>query len=164
MKIEEIQSLFAYNCWANARLLRVIGSLHDEQLSAEIESSFPSILETIAHIVGAEWGWLRRWKGESPTALPDWLEDPSFEQLSARLADVESERDWFLASLTDEDLERELSYQTLDGTPHRDRLAALFLHLVNHSTYHRGQLTTMLRQVGGTPVATDLVLFERPEG
>ncbi len=49
----------------------------------------------------------------------------------------------------------------MNGTPHRNRLLDLLLHVVNHSSYHRGQLTTMLRRVGATPVATDYVYFKR---
>jgi uncharacterized damage-inducible protein DinB len=83
------------------------------------------------------------------------------EDLRARLARVEAERAAFLSGLTDEDLERPLAYRTLDGTAHTTRLLDLLLHVVNHSTYHRGQLTTLLRQAGGAPPATDYVVYTR---
>jgi uncharacterized damage-inducible protein DinB len=161
MTVEEIRSLYAYNRWANARLIEVIAGLPAERLTAEIPSSFPSILGTLAHIAAAEWVWLRRWKGENPTAFPDWLAAPSLPGVREKLAEIEAERASFVGSLSDADLERPLDYRTLAGDPFRNRLADLLVHVVNHSSYHRGQLTTMLRQVGATPVATDFVLFKR---
>jgi uncharacterized damage-inducible protein DinB len=148
MTTDEIRSLYAYNRWANARFLAVIEGLPDEGLIAPIPSSFPSILGTFAHIVAAEWVWLRRWLGENPTGFPDWLTEPSLARLREKLAEVEAERDAFLGTRGDADLDRPLDYRTLDGTPHRDRLGDLLRHVVNHSSYHRGQLTTLLRQVG----------------
>lgn len=161
MKVEEIRSLFEYNRWANRRFFEVIAALPDDQITAHVESSFPSILYTFAHIVGAEWVWLRRWKGENPSTLPDWLVNASLEKLRTQLSEVESEREVFAGSLRDEDLQQALDYRTLDGTAYRNRLEDLLVHVVNHSTYHRGQLTTMLRQLGVRPVATDFVLFKR---
>lgn len=161
MTAAEIRDLYAYNEWANARVVEVIAGLPADRLTAPIESSFPSILGTLAHIVAAEWVWLRRWLGENPTAFPDWLSAPSLPALRAKLAEVESERDAFVGSLSDEDLDRQLDYKTLAGAPFSNRLADLLVHVVNHSSYHRGQLTTMLRQAGATPVATDFVLFKR---
>lgn len=164
MTVEEIRSLYAYNEWANARLLAVIAGLAEDRLTAEIPSSFPSILGTLAHIVAAEWVWLRRWKGENPTGFPDWLSVPSLVEVRAKLAEIEAERAAFVGSLSDADLDRPLDYRTLAGDPFRNRLADLLVHVVNHSSYHRGQLTTMLRQVGATPVATDFVVFKREAG
>lgn len=164
MTTEEIRSLYAYNRWANARVLEVIAGLSEDRLTAPIESSFPSILGTFAHIVAAEWVWLRRWRGENPTAFPDWLAAPSLAGLREKLAEVETERDAFLGSLRDQDAERPLDYRTLAGTPFQNRLADLLVHVVNHSSYHRGQLTTMFRQVGAEPVATDFVVFKREAG
>jgi uncharacterized damage-inducible protein DinB len=164
MTAEEVRSLYAYDEWANARLAGVIAGLSAEQLTAEIPSSFPSILGTFAHIVAAEWVWLRRWLGENPTAFPDWLAAPALGALRGKLAEVEAERAAFLGSLSDGDLDRPLDYKTLAGDPFRNRLGDLLVHVVNHSSYHRGQLATMLRQVGATPVATDFVVFKREAG
>lgn len=158
---KEILSLFDYNEWASARFVEVIATLDDDQLSAHLESSFPSILGTFAHIVAAEWVWLRRWKGENPTAFPEWLTSPRLGELRAKLAEVESERRAFLESLDDGDLEKPVNYKTLSGAAYSNRLADLCRHVVHHSSYHRGQLTTLLRQVGATPVSTDFIVFLR---
>jgi uncharacterized damage-inducible protein DinB len=71
--IAEMQELFAYDSWANARFFAEAEALTDEQLNATAASSFPSLRGTIGHIAGAEWIWLRRWHGESPEAQPAWV-------------------------------------------------------------------------------------------
>jgi uncharacterized damage-inducible protein DinB len=161
MTLDDLRSLYTYNAWANARFFEAIEGLDETRRTAPLESSFPSVIATLGHIVGAEWIWLSRWQGTSPSASPGWLESPKLEALRARLSGVESERAAFLSGLTDEDLERPLAYRTLDGTAHTTRLLDLLLHVVNHSTYHRGQLTTLLRQAGGAPPATDYVVYTR---
>lgn len=159
-----VRSLYRYDEWANARLIDAVAELPEERRRAPIESSFPSLLETVGHIVSAEWIWLERWRGESPSLVPGWVDHPVFEDVCARLRVVERERHAFLASLTAEDLETTIAYRLMSGAPHEDRLLDLLLHVVNHSSYHRGQLVTMLRQVGGRTVSTDYVVFLHEQG
>lgn len=158
---DEAKELFGYASWATARFFRAAEALTPEQLTALIESSFPSILGTLAHMVGAEWIWLRRWQGENPSAIPDWVGQPALEDLAARLAAIEEERASFLGRLTEADLERVVSYRGLDGQTFSHPLGDLLRHVVNHATYHRGQLATMLRQVGQAPPNTDFVRYLR---
>ena len=109
--------------------------------------------------------WLRRWKGESPRALPDWAVAPGVEDLRAKLRGIETERAAFLDTLTDAGLSRRVAYTNLKGEPLEYVLADLLMHLVNHSTYHRGQVAAMCRQVGATAVpATDFLDFEDRDG
>jgi uncharacterized damage-inducible protein DinB len=161
MTLDDLRSLYTYNAWANARFFEAVAGLDEAGRAAPVESSFPSVIATLGHIVGAEWIWLSRWQGTSPSASPGWLESPKLEALRARLSRVEAERAGFLAGLAGADLQRPVAYRTLDGTAHSTRLLDLLLHLVNHSTYHRGQLTTLLRQAGGAPPATDNVVYTR---
>lgn len=161
MNIADVGRLYAYTEWANARIIATIRELSDEQLDRHIDSSFPSIRKTLAHIVSAEWVWLTRWKGESPGAMPAWAVDAPLDSLVANLTRVESERRELFDSMTDDDLEKTLSYRTLKGDPFSNRFADLCTHVANHSTYHRGQLTTMIRQVGATPPSTDFSVFVR---
>lgn len=149
--------MFAYNEWANARMIETIRGLSDEQFTQNIPSSFPTIRETLAHIAVGEWLWLRRWKGENPTARPEWVTGAPLAKIEDELRAIESDRGEFLSTLTDADLDRIVEYRTLAGDPFSNQLGDLMVHLVNHGTYHRGQLTTMLRQVGAKPPATDFV-------
>lgn len=157
MNVDYFRRLFSYTEWANAAFLECIRGLTEEQYTREILSSFPTIRDTLAHMIFAEWLWLRRWKGENPTARPEWSKDAALESLAARLREIESERAELLASLTDEDVQRDFPYRNMAGSPYSAVLGEQMVHVVNHGTYHRGQLTTMIRQAGGTPPSTDLV-------
>ncbi len=150
-----------YGSWANALMFGAAEGLPPERLEAAAAGSFPSVVSTLAHIVGAEWIWLRRWLGDSPTGVPPWAAKPTLPELRAQLSGVETERDSFLDGLSDADLDRPVSYRTLAGHAHSDPLGQLLRHVVNHSTYHRGQLSAQLRQLGHTPPNTDLVRYLR---
>jgi uncharacterized damage-inducible protein DinB len=161
MTVDDVRALFAYDEWANARFFKAAAGLGPEQWTRRLTSSFSSLQETLAHIVMAEWVWLRRWKGESPTARPSWASEADVAQLREALSAIERERAEFVAGLTDARLEGLTSYRTLKGEEQRGRLSGLCQHVVNHSTYHRGQAATLLRQVGATVPSTDLVVFTR---
>ncbi len=161
MRIEEARDLFGYSAWATGRMFDAAAAVPADKLSATIASSFPSILGTLGHIVSTEWIWLRRWGGESPMTAPAWATGSSLSELRTRLTEVESERDRFLGRLADADLDRIVEYRRMSGEAHADKLADLVRHTVNHSTYHRGQLATQLRQIGVQPPGTDLVTYVR---
>ena len=158
MTIDEARELFGYGSWANGLMFGAAKALTREQLQAPLESSFPSFLATLAHIVGVEWIWLRRWTGESPRSIPEWVSHPDLSDLATRLGAVEVERAAFLAEA---DLDRVVTYQGLDGQTFSLPLGKLMRHVVNHSTYHRGQLAMMLRQLGQAPPSTDFTRYLR---
>jgi uncharacterized damage-inducible protein DinB len=162
MTTDEAREQFAYGSWATGLVFAAAEALPAEQLAATVASSFPSVGSTLAHLVGAEWLWLRRWLGESPTGEPAWIAKPDLSEMKAQLALVESERSAFLATLSDADLGRVVSYRTRTGSLFADPLGSLIRHVVNHSTYHRGQIATQLRQLGQKPPNTDLLTFLRP--
>jgi uncharacterized damage-inducible protein DinB len=162
MMLTDVRDLYRYNEWANDRMLAVIQTLTEEQYTQKLVSSFPTIRETWTHMVFAEWVWLQRWKGNSPSVRPAWSSDPTTaEQLTAVLREVEEERRGVFATMDEATLDRPLSYRNLSGDPFTNRLLDVLLHVVNHASYHRGQLTTMIRQVGGAPVSTDLIVYHR---
>lgn len=161
MTLDEIRDLYAYSAWANARTFDAVTALPRGVADAPVVSSFPSIRATLAHLVAAEWVWLRRWLGESPSETPLWAREADVPALRLELGAVESERARYLTRLTAIDLTRVLSYRNLAGEPHADALSGLLRHVVNHSTYHRGQVTTLVRQAGHTPPDTDLVIYLR---
>jgi uncharacterized damage-inducible protein DinB len=159
MNLEDLRNLYAYDEWANERILLCAAELTEEQQKQNVVSSFPSVAATIAHVVGAEWVWLKRLQGASPARPEEWTTYPSLPQLRERLSEIEGERRDFLATFDESRLGDLFEYRNLSGEAKRGRYCDLMLHVVNHSTYHRGQLTTMLRQLGAVPPATDLMLF-----
>lgn len=164
MTTAEARELFSYGSWATALMFSAAEALTQEQFEELAVSSFPSIRATLTHIVGAEWIWLRRWLGDSPTSAPVWADTPTLAELKLQLAAVEAERASFLARLTDADLAGVVTYRGLDGKAFSHPLGQLMKHVVNHSTYHRGQLATLLRQAGHTPPSTDFTRYLREGG
>lgn len=160
-RITEIRELYAFNRWANQRVLESLASLSAEEFSRDMKSSHPSVRETLLHIMASEWIWLSRWLGTSPTAMPQEWRSFGLPQIVTAWEELYRAQQSFLEKLSDADLDRVIDYRNLKGEPHSNPLWQLLRHMVNHSSYHRGQITTMLRQLGHTPVATDLVLYYR---
>ncbi len=161
MTADDVRRLFSYNKWANDRMLTSLDQLSADQFARELGSSFSSIRSTAAHIAGGEWVWLSRWKGTSPKAMPEGVHAPSLGELKAKFAEIEAERAQYLSTLTDADVLRPLAFTLFAGTQSSAPLEPQFQHLVNHGTYHRGQVAAMLRQVGATPAGTDLIRWLR---
>lgn len=154
-----LQELFQYSHWANGRARAAAAALAPEDFTRDLKNSFPSVRDTLVHIYDAEWTWLERWNGRAPGALPPGAPFATLAALETRWTALEREQADFVARLTDEVLDRPLHYINRKGEPRSFPLWRQMLHVVNHSTYHRGQITTMLRQLGAKPVSTDLVVF-----
>ena len=164
MTAHDVLQLFAYNKWANDRMLASLDQLSDEQFARDLGASFSSIRGTAAHIAAGEWVWLSRWKGISPMAMPDWANEPSLSQLKEQFAEIETERAAYLTTLPDSGVMRPVTFTLFAGTQDTHPLGPQFQHLVNHGTYHRGQIAAMLRQVGAIPASTDLIRWMREMG
>jgi len=160
MDLKMIDDLFRYNRWANSRILESALALDREEFVKTIPSSFPSLRDTLVHMLWSEWIWLQRWKGISPRQLPFSLEFPDVASIRSRWQAVENERQVFLDALEPARLAEVLSYVNLQGQTFAYPLRRMLQHVVNHGTYHRGQITTLLRQLGAAPLATDLLLYD----
>jgi len=161
MTPEEMRTLYDYNAWANHRALDAAAGLSSEQFVKPMGSSFGSVRDTLAHICGAEWVWLERFQGRSPASLPENSECTDVASLRIKWAEQEKRLLAFVAALKQEDLHREMEYKTLKFGVYRNPLWQSMQHVVNHGTYHRGQVTTLLRQHRAQPVLTDLMHFYR---
>ncbi len=161
MTPEEMRTLYEFNAWANHRSLEAASKLTNEQFLKTMGSSFGSVRDTLAHICGAEWIWLERFQGRSPASLPDSAECNDVNSLRGKWAEQESRLLSFVANLTQEDLNRVMEYKTLKFGVYKNPLWQSMQHVVNHGTYHRGQVTTLLRQLGAQPILTDLMHYYR---
>ena len=158
---EDARTLYAYDAWANRRMLDACSALSAEQFTRDLGSSFRSVRDTLAHIMGAEWLWLERLRGRSPAVLPGGDQYSDLAALRARWTPFESELLSYVGGLSAADLERSFEYHDLKGNPHSNPLWQTLQHLANHGTYHRGQVTTMFRQLGAKPIGTDMIGFYR---
>jgi uncharacterized damage-inducible protein DinB len=161
MNVEDFRLLYDFNSWANHRTIEACAALTPEQFTRDLRSSFGSVRDTLAHTYGAEWIWLERWHGRVPTAFPSAADFPDIETVRRRFIEIDRNLVDYAASLTADDLHRVVSFKTMAGTPFAQPLWQMLQHLANHSTYHRGQVTTLLRQLGAKATSTDLIGFYR---
>jgi len=156
-----MMGLYEYNAWADRRMLEAATALTREQFTRPLGSSFSSVRDTVVHVYAVEWLWLERFQGRSPAVIPDDEAFADISKLKTSWSAFEIILLDFVRGLTQEDLDRVMEYKTMKYGVYRNPLWQSMLHLVNHGTYHRGQVTTMLRQLGAQPVMTDLLHFYR---
>lgn len=161
MSPDEVRLLYDYNAWANRRTLSSAAVLSVEQFTKSLGSSFSSVRDTLAHIWGSQWAWLERFQGQSPASLPESGQFPDLASLKARWMEDEDRLLQFAAQLTQEDLNKVICYRTFKFGEYQNPLWQSMQHMVNHSSYHRGQVATLLRQSGAEPISTDLMHFYR---
>lgn len=152
----------AYNVWANNLLLDTIQQLPEEQQGAEIKSSFTSLHKTVLHMLDAESIWWQRIKLQEKITRPSDGFSRSFVELSRLLQ--QQNRQWleWVSNTTEHGLQHEFIYFNTKKERFKQPVYQMLLHLFNHETYHRGQLVTMLRQLGiETIPPTDFVLWSR---
>lgn len=164
MESDRIKALYEYNRWANDRMFEAVSRLTPEQYTKDMQSSHRSVRDTFVHVISAEWIYLQRVRGTSPKALWSPLDFPTVSKLRERWVELAREQMAFIANLTEEQLKKPITYINLAGEPFTYPLWLILQHVVNHSSYHRGQITTMLRQLGATPEATDFLLFYDVQG
>jgi uncharacterized damage-inducible protein DinB len=166
MNKDDIQLLFEYDRWANHSVFQAASTLSVEQFTRDLGGSFGSVRNTLVHMISGEWGWLTIWKQPSLTSafVTDlWdrigvMFDPNaycdIAAVQLKWAEVEREQIEFVDRVTDQSLRTMLPVRAT-----RLSLAHLMQHMANHSTYHRGQVSLMMRQLGAVPVATDFAQF-----
>lgn len=157
--VRAVQELYRYNRWANSRAFEAVSRLTEEQFAKDLGSSHASVRDTLTHLVWGEWLWLQRWRGTSPQAAFQAAGFPRPDALKARWLEIEIEQRAFVEAVTADRLLAVVRYVNLQGRAWQYPLWRQMYHLVNHSTYHRGQATTMLRQLGARPVPTDFLVF-----
>ena len=162
MNSEDLQTMLDYHYWARDRLLDAVAALTPEQYTRDLGSSFKSVRETVTHIYAAEWAWYERWQGRSPTALlpPDLF--PDLAALRRTWGELEVKMREFVAGLGEQGPSRIIAYTLLSGHAGASPISQMLQHVVNHASYHRGQVTTMLRQMGAAPAKPmDMIAYYR---
>jgi uncharacterized damage-inducible protein DinB len=153
-----------YNVWANKGIADFLADKDSTLFDREIISSFSSIRKTIFHIADAQYIWLARLHG---TSLSDW---PSKhiqpEEALTALMDTSTAYAAYCADKDDAFWNEVVAFKTMDGTAYRENIGNITMHVVNHSTFHRGQLITLFRQAGveGKYPKTDFIAYLRETG
>ena len=157
-----MRTLVDYHYWARDRLLEGVSVLTPEQFTRDMGSSFRSVRDTCAHTYAAEWAWYSRWQGTSPTALLPPDQFPDVPSLQRQWTELETKLRMFLESLGEPGIHKVFEYTLINGQPGATVFWQMLQHVVNHASYHRGQVTTLLRQLGAAPPKSmDLIAFYR---
>jgi uncharacterized damage-inducible protein DinB len=150
-----------YNAWASRRLVEAASQLSPDELNRDFGTADRSVLGTLVHVYAADRVWLGRIEGTPPAAFVD----PAVDMHLAVL-----ENDWpallarwttFAAGLDDDTVQNVVSYKDLKGNPFENRIWQIVLHVVNHGTHHRGQVSGFLRAMGHRPPPIDLSKYYR---
>jgi len=157
ISLAALNELFDYNYWARDRQLQACAALTEEQFLRPLGNSFPSLRDTLTHLLAVEWLWLERWRGRSPRTLLGPEEFPTLAALSQRWTAVEREMREYVAGLTGEALDHSATFVNTRGKTWTYELWRMMVHLLQHQSYHRGQVTALFRQLGVPPPKVDFL-------
>jgi uncharacterized damage-inducible protein DinB len=163
MNKKDIQLLYKYNSWANAKILNAAANVTQEQFTALASHPHNDLRHTLTHTLFAEWLWRNRWMGQSPTTLILNEDFPTFESLRTRWTEEEKTLNDFVDSLTDERINSVFQYKTTKGIAHENILWQVMMHVVNHGTQHRSEAAAILTELGHSPGDIDLIVFLREQ-
>lgn len=155
---EVLREHLDYSAWASRQLVHALEGLTGEQLVHDFGTADKSVLGTLVHVFGADRLWLARVRGPAPgTFLSDADYDLRVLQTEWPLVH-DGWREW-VAGLTDPGAS--IAYRDMSGNPHQSTASEIVLHVVNHGTHHRGQVSGFLRMLGVAPPQLDLIRYYR---
>lgn len=162
MHLQDVRTLLDYHYWGRDRVLDAVSALTPEQYTQPLGNSFPSIRDTLAHVFWADTIWGARWQGRQPDMVFEPTTWPDVAALRSAWSAHEQEMRALVERLGEVGIQQPIAYRSLNGTPSAEPFWQLVQHVVNHGTYHRGQVTTLLRQLGvRPPKSMDLITFYR---
>lgn len=150
-----------YHQWATGQILEETVPLPADQLVKTLGGSFGSVYGTLVHMYQADCIWWDRLQGRPTGQLADYEAPGCTYDLQAAWTEMLARMTTWAEGLAESDWLRETSYRTLAGVAYETTLWQMVLHVVNHGSHHRGQITNMLRQLGVKPVNLDLIAFYR---
>ena len=164
MNLQDLRTLLDYNYWARDRMYEVLDPLTPEQATRDLGGSFGSIHDTVAHLYAAEVVWYSRWHGSSPALLKGEV-IPDLAAVRRAWLEHEPKMRAFVDELGEAGVGRVFEFKMFGGQPTASPFWQMLQHLVNHGSYHRGQVTSKLRQLGAQPAKSlDMIAFYRALG
>ena len=151
-----------YSEWANTKFADLLSTVDDEIYHQTNKSSFPSIAKTVLHINDSQLVWLSRLKGHGLTSWPSENFRGGKAEGLAWLVESSRELTSFITTKGEPFLQTRYAYKSMKGDPFEDTVEDTLFHIVNHGTYHRGQIIIMLREMNVTKlISTDLIHYLR---
>lgn len=145
---ELLQQYAAFNLWANQRITEVILKLDENTQQQIVASSFPNLYATALHMWDAETAWWQRIKLHEKIVVPSETFNPTMQEVINGLSQQDRLWEEWISNATVPALEHVVAYHNTKREQFKQPVFQIILHVFNHSTYHRGQLVTMLRALG----------------
>lgn len=162
MSANHLVTLTKYNHWANEIICDFINNAGEKIADAELISSFPTIRKTLFHMWDAQVIWMKRLRGESSNTWPSHNFTGSLYEATTLIMQNSADFISFAQSIEEGKNTADVEFKSLDGTSYHNTVEEIIMHVMNHSTYHRGQLITMLRSAGFNAVgSTDMIRYFR---
>jgi uncharacterized damage-inducible protein DinB len=157
MSVAMVQDLYDYHRWANRTLYDFAARLGEPTCAREVGRQFShqNVTRMFAHLYGADWVWLSRWNGTSPTTIPG-DELTTMAVVREKWGSLQAEQKAFVDALHDADLGRVIEYKNTEGRAFRAPLGQLLVHVANHATHHRSEVATMVTMLSGSPPDTGI--------
>jgi uncharacterized damage-inducible protein DinB len=161
MKIvkDDIARLWTFHHWATGKVFDALATVSSPQLDQKWGGSFDTGRGLLEHVVGADTLWIDRLNGTSPKALPNYPRSFAGSGFRDAWLEIESRQRRFIETLTAAQLAEDFTYTNLKGETTTWPLADVLFHIVNHGSYHRGQITQLLRDLGMSAPSTDYIVF-----
>ncbi|HEY5406277.1 MAG TPA: DinB family protein [Ginsengibacter sp.] len=157
-----LQQYAAYNIWANKIITERIAQLPEDIIYKETEGSFSSIYKTVVHLMDVESVWWQRLKLAEHPVWPGIGFKESFGELSRQLLSLSKQWNEWVLNTNEANLTHVFAYHNSKKEYFKQPVYEMLVHLFNHQTYHRGQIVTMMRQLGIEKIpATDFIVFSR---
>ena len=157
--LDFVRRKFHYHHWAADRAMDGVAKLSASQLDEPLGGSFKNGRALLRHVIGVERLWCERWTGATPRALPEFPASFSGADYHAEWKNVKAEQQKYLAGLSGEKVGGDLTWTNIKGEVTTAPLTEVFEHVVNHGTYHRGQITHLLRDRGMDVQGMDYLVF-----
>jgi uncharacterized damage-inducible protein DinB len=145
--------------WGDRRVLTAACAITEPEYYAERGFSAGSLHKLLVHTMAAQWAWLSRWRQLEVLRLEDATDYPTRENLVRRWPQIHHDFSEYLTAQTETTLAAELTYRNTRGEQFTLPLGELVLHCLDHGTYHRGQVNSLIKLAGGTPVALNYFQF-----
>ena len=159
--LNRFRTFLGYSEWANGQLIRAAAGLDDERLDRSFDMGRGTLRKTLMHLWAGESVWLARWQGRTETPWPDEELKATIPNIDERFKGVYSDRETFLATLCDAELERVITYRDSKGTLYKASLGDMLMQGIIHSIHHRAQAVNMLRRLGATAPEVDYMYWVR---
>ncbi|MCB0110149.1 MAG: DinB family protein [Caldilineaceae bacterium] len=161
MTINHIQRLYDYNDWAWQQVFPSLAQLDDATYKLDRGFFWGSLHSLMVHSMSAEYIWTQRIMGTSPRAMLDPADYATFPVVQAQWTEIDGKLRQLVATLADQDLERPIAYTDRSGQPFSTQLGDILLHVVNHATEHRSQMTPVLFALNVATPPLDYIFFTR---